>query len=244
MTDDGPDPEDEPGPRWASLEVAWPLSLFGGFAGTWAGLATGFVGVAAGLATAAVAPLHLALVRRGEPGRAALVGLGWGLGIAGAVLGSVFEGAGEELSGVLFGARAWAEVAGGGPSGPAMALHLAVFAAALLLSRWSEGLAALLAAAFAFASVALLAGERALPEVSHGAHSALATLAHLPLGLTAEAVALVLAGAASGSVAGTVPVLTRAPDGHSDTTRVGTSRPLIAGALGLEFLALAGWSLG
>lgn len=219
----GPEPGDES--RWANLDLAWPLSLVGGFAGTWAGLATGLPGVAAVLATAAVGPLHLAFGRRGDAGAAALVTLGWALGIAGAVVGAVFEGAGAEIGRPL--------LLDLPPVGvPTAALHLGLFAAALLLARWSRGLGALLLAAGLVGAAAHAAAQAALSAVQAGTHAALAAFSHLPPSLTAEAVAvLMVAAALSGS----------GPRERDTRTR---ARPLLLGALGLEFLALAGWSLG
>jgi len=220
-------------PRWASMEIAWPLALVCGFAGTWAGLSTGWPGAAALLGTAALAPLHLAFIKRCQPGAAALLSLGWGLGIAGAVAGSVFEGAGAEVARSLP-ALSWLEAdsIGGAGAATTVLLHLGLFACALMAGRWSHGLGTLLAASLVVAAAALEAAQSALPSVVDGAHAVLGTLAHLPPSLTGEALALLIAGAG----------LSR-PGGVSEYARART-RPILLGALALEFLALAGWSLG
>lgn len=208
---------------WESPEVAWPLALAGGFAGTWAGLAAGVPGVAALLATAALVPLHLAFARRGAPGLAALLGLGWVGGIAGAVVGSVLEGSGSAVRDALLFPDPLIEAAGANAAG----LHLALFAAVLLAAHWTRGIAALVAASAVGGSAAWVAAERALPAVSEGAAPLLATLYAAPPSLGAEALALVLAAVALAGAGG-------------ERER---ARPLLWGALGLEILALAGWSL-
>ncbi|MEW6073195.1 MAG: hypothetical protein AB1726_11475, partial [Planctomycetota bacterium] len=72
---ESPRGEPVPAPRpprrselWSSPELAWPLALFAGFAGTLLGVAVPLPGAAAAFATAAFAPLYLRLQARGRAG--------------------------------------------------------------------------------------------------------------------------------------------------------------------------------
>jgi len=80
-----------PMPWWTRGEFAWASALAAGFAGSWVGMLVPVPGLAALLAVAALAPLHLGLLRREKRGLLALSSFAWALGILAAVVGVVHE---------------------------------------------------------------------------------------------------------------------------------------------------------
>ena len=174
--------EPPPAPRWTEPEVAWPLALLAGFAGTWAGLSTGIPGTAAVLATLGFAALHAGLLTRGLGHRAALSTLGWLGGIAVAVAGvSMEQGLPSTITGLPF-ARVWAALrydpwlVEGGPRGvdawplAGAALALALPALLTLTARLGAGILALLGLALATGAMAGSSGPLAVALVERGWH--------------------------------------------------------------------------
>jgi hypothetical protein len=219
---------------WTRGELAWPLALLAGFGGTWAGLATGLPFAASVIALVLLAPIHLTLVRLGRPGVGAVVALGALVGVIGAVIGAQLEGAtpGELAPSLVaaphLGNELKALVGGvGGPSGPALALRAAVFAAAAALSRPTRGIVPLAVALVACGAWALAVGELVAAQVVLGAAPLTAVLVLWPPFLAAELAALTLAGAAL-AVGAACP-----PDRRRSQWLAG---------LGLELAALAAWS--
>ena len=226
----GPGP---PPPPWLRGELAWPLSLFVGFACTWAGLASGVPGLPALLAAAGLAPLWIGFQNRGEPLRAFVLALGGAVGIGGAVLGAVFEGGAHELFGVLPGARVLrgelAGLLGEAPApglGALLARHAGTLFLALAPARPTRGVAPLLAAALGVGGTAAAVGERALAAGLAGGHRLLALASAWPPGALAEAVAVLALG-----------VL------WSRTPRSAAPRLLAVTGGAFAALALAAWAL-
>jgi hypothetical protein len=142
-----------PGTRswdWTDAEIAWPLAILAGFAGTLGGIWSGLPGMPALLATAAFLPLWGRLVVAGQRTLAFLLGLAWCLGAAGAAGGAVFEldGATRVAETLPFGARlvAWRlyALSGAGPSTSVLlALSLAAASGLALLALPLRGACAL-----------------------------------------------------------------------------------------------------
>jgi hypothetical protein len=194
-------PEVQATPAWRRGELAWPLSLFAGFAGAWAGLASGVPGLALLLSTAAVAPLFLGFQSRGEPKSAFLAALGGALGGAGAVLGAVFEGGAPEAFSALLGSRWLAGQLTGlldgapRPRPLLMALqHAGALAIAVSLARPTRGLSALALALGLFEAMAAGVGERALAAPRLGGERLLAVVVSWPPGVLAEGLAALALG--------------------------------------------------
>lgn len=156
----GPDP-----PVWARRELAWPLSLAAGFAGTWLGLMVPVPGAAPLLATAAILPLYLWFQERGDARYSTFLALGWLIGSSGAIVGLALE---NELDLVLdrvllarWAAEHWIApwlprgTAAPPPGGGSAMLALLGFSALVLaVARWQRGLLLLLGIAVLGGAVA------------------------------------------------------------------------------------------
>ncbi len=150
------------GPFWARVELAWPLSLLAGFGGSWVGLLVGVPGAAALGAFLAFLPVHNLHCGGGNPRFSALLGLGWAVGILGAILGSALEGGADGIGASLplsslfveRGVVAWF----GGPGADAAAARAGVWVLPLLLARPARGLAFLLLFALAVGAAGAGAG--------------------------------------------------------------------------------------
>jgi hypothetical protein len=198
-----PDARARPRPAWTRAELAWPLSLFGGFAGTWAGIELGAPGAAVVLAAGALAPLFLAFQSRGEPKSAFTAALGGSLGSAAAVLGLIFEGEhGTEVPGLLLARLLRNELAGLFADAPTprpgvlILRHAGALTVAVALARATRGLSALLFALALCGATAAAVGEQALAASDAGAHRLLATVVAWPPGALAEAFAALALGVA------------------------------------------------
>ena len=199
-------------PAWRRSELAWPLSLFAGFAGAWAGLASGVPGLAALLSTAAIAPLYLGFQNRGEPRSALMAALGGALGGAGAVLGAVFEGGAAQAFPAVLGSR-WladelAALLGGAPRPRPVLLvlwHAGALALAVALARPTRGLSTLCFALALFEAMAVGVGERALDAPRSGGQRLLTAVVSWPPGILAEGVAALALGVCSSVPRGAAP---------------------------------------
>ena len=151
-----PDPPDI---DWRQPEIAWPLALVTGFAGTWGGIAAGIPGLAALLAATLFAPLFGALATRGHGRLAAWLAGGWAFGVAAAIAGCAFESSASRVAALLPGSGLGWELAvlapargvGGalGPAAVGLGTGLLVAAAA----RPARGVLALLATALVLGAV-------------------------------------------------------------------------------------------
>ncbi len=235
---------------WTSPEVAWPLAIATGFAGTLLGLSIGLPGAPALLAAAGFAPVFTLQLRHGS-GRAALLGVAWCVGIAAAVLGGAVERADLEpgpwralgalpLSD-LVGAEVRLQAAGQSLDAVALLGRLAWAGVALTSARASRGVAGLLLAALAVGAAAGGVAPLVTDAVRAGAAVPLALTHALPVFAIAQA---------SGVLAATAALL-RVEPGSADPSRPrstedrpATSTPLwragvalVLGALTLEVLA-------
>lgn len=213
-------------------ELAWPLSLFAGFAGTWAGLSTGVPGLAALLATACISALVVGLSNRGRRMRAFACALGGVVGVAGAVLGSTFEGESQVLFRALPGAglarTELARLFAGSALEPLAGalLHLVPVVAGLALARVTMGVGPVLAATLGVGATSAAVAENAVEFGVAGGHRLLAVVLGWPPGALAEVVGLLALGVAWAGPRGSLP-----------------PRSLVVGgwiALGLAALAWAG----
>jgi len=233
-------------PPWLRDELAWPLSLFVGFAGTWAGLASGVPGLPALLAVAGLAPLWIGFQNRGEPLRAFVLALGGVIGIGGAVLGAVLEGGAVDAYRALAGAPALRRellgLLGEGPrTGTGMLLlrHGGALALALLLARPTRGIAPLVAAALGAGGTAAAVGERAVAAGLAGGHRLVAIASAWPPGALAETIAVLALGVVWSRTRGTP-----APRLLPLTGAAFTALALVSWALSAPWGGLVGPTLG
>jgi hypothetical protein len=219
----------EPDPAWKQPEIAWALAILFGFVGTSVGLWTGLPGLPELLATAAFVPLFLALLARHGALVAGLVGLGWGVGVAGGVLGAAMEGRSAAIEAALPLARAWSALAldpllGGGEStgGPrALLIGLVWTAAAVLGSLATRGVVGHLLVALALGAVSGAAAGWTLRAVQAGAEPVLAgLLCYPPCTLLALAGCLLAVSAAAAPSSG--------PAGRRTQLRVGLATAALA----------------
>lgn len=203
-------------PAWLRDELGWPLSLFAGFGGTWAGLASGVPGLSVLVTTACLAPLVLGLQNRGRGRRALVLALGGVVGAAGAVVGAVLEGGLGEVEPLLPGARAARSgltslLAGGSGGAPLARLvrQAGPVLAGLALARATRGLIPLAVALAVATAQAAAVAERAAASGLGGGSRLVPLVVGWPPGALLEVAGLLALGMALGRVPGTPPPSTQ-----------------------------------
>lgn len=197
------EPLDHGAPVWLRLEVIWPLAILAGFGGTWTGLAAGSGWLATLGALGLYAPIHVELGRRNASGVAAATGVGWALGIAGAVLGAALEAkAGSVVVGLPLAQLLDRDLDGGSlPSG--LLLVSVPLALSALGSSATHGAFALLLAALGQGAVCSALSTRVIAAVGEGVHPLFAVLAAWPPHHAAWVAAALLWAAVGGAEAET-----------------------------------------
>jgi hypothetical protein len=199
-----PSPEPASEPAWRQPEVAWALAILAGFVGASVGLYTRQPGLPEALSTAAFVPLFLALLERRGALLVGLLGLGWGVGIAGAVVGAVLDERSAMVRAALPLGRAYAALAldpylgGGAQEGQALGsiLGLAWIAASLLGSLATRGVLGHLCVAVGLGAVSGATADWALRAVQAGAEPILASLLCFPPCALVALAGVILASAA------------------------------------------------
>ena len=196
---------------WHQPEVAWPLSVAAGLAGTWLGLALRLPLVPALLATAAYAPLHLRLLARGSTTAAGATSVAWMVAVVLTVGGVVLDGSPESARGALLFSDPEALAAYGlarvthAPTSRSFQLAWLVLGALLILlaARPTRGVGPLLAVALVAGAVSggaadwtAEAGLGARRAAGDPADSLAAVLAGWPPGPLLALAGLLLASAA------------------------------------------------
>ena len=143
--------EEPLGPRWHQAELAWPLALLAGFAGSSIGIGTGLPGVGPLASMMLFAPLYLGLIHRNRTGLAALISLGWLAGVGAAAAGAVLDEGFAAIARSCAGATGlreveflpWLEGDRSGPTNGSFLRNFYLGIGLLLVARHSIGLISL-----------------------------------------------------------------------------------------------------
>ncbi|MFT5285799.1 MAG: hypothetical protein ACI8TQ_001967 [Planctomycetota bacterium] len=162
------------GPRWHQAELAWPIALFAGFAGSSLGVASGLPGVGPLAAMILFAPLYLGLIHRNRTGLAALISIGWlaavGAAAAGAVLDEGFSAIARSCPGSIGLREAeilpWLEGDRSGPASGTFLRNFYVGVGLLLVARHSIGLVSLAGLALCASAIGASVGWFATETLS------------------------------------------------------------------------------